>query len=78
MSWSPNGLDGVFFITITTLIIGFLGLSVRLCLKSKCGKVNCCFGFLQVERNVDLETNEEIRELELRDNNTDKQNNLEV
>lgn len=50
-----NTYDGTFFITITTIIIGFLGLSVRYCLKSKCSKFKCCFGLIDIDRSVELE-----------------------
>jgi len=50
-----NTYDGTFFITITTIIIGFLGLSVRYCLKSKCSKFKCCFGLIDIDRTVELE-----------------------
>lgn len=47
--------DGTFFITITTILIGFLGLSVKYCLKSKCSKFKCCFGLIDIDRTVKLE-----------------------
>lgn len=47
--------DGTFFITITTILIGFLGLSVKYCLKSKCSKFKCCFGLIDIDRTVELE-----------------------
>ena len=50
-----NTYDGTFFITLTTIIIGFLGLSVRYCLKSKCSKFKCCFGLIDIDRTVELE-----------------------
>lgn len=54
-----NTYDGTFFITITTIIIGFLGLSVRYCLKSKCSKFKCCFGLIDIDRTVELENDME-------------------
>ena len=60
-----EGIDGVFFITIATLSCGFLGLLVRYCLKSKCEDISLCCGLLAVKRNVELEAEEEIKEMEL-------------
>jgi hypothetical protein len=60
-----EGIDGVFFITIATLSCGFFGLVIRYCLKSKCENISCCYGLLSVQRNVELESQEEMREMEL-------------
>lgn len=60
-----NTYDGTFFITITTIIIGFLGLSVRYCLKSKCSKFKCCFGLIDIDRTVELENDIENNNVEL-------------
>ena len=64
--------DGVFFISITTIIFGFLGLSVRYCLKSKCEHFSLCFGLIKIDRRVDLEVQEEMRALEMGVNDTDQ------
>ena len=60
-----EGIDGVFFITIATLSCGFFGLLVRYCLKSKCEDISFCYGLLSVKRNVELEVEEEMKEMEL-------------
>ena len=65
MTWTPVGIDGVFFISIATLLTSFFGVAVRYCLKSKCEHFSICYGLIVVDRRVDLETQEEIRELEL-------------
>ena len=57
--------DGVFFISISTIIVGFLGLSVRYCLKSKCERFSCCFGLFEIQRRVDLEVQEELAQIEM-------------
>ena len=36
-----------------------------LLLKSKCQNFSCCWGFMSIERNVDIEAQEEMRALEL-------------
>lgn len=61
-----NTFDAVFFITITTIIAGSFGLVVKFCLKSKCEEVNCFYGFLRFNRKVELEVQEEMKEIENR------------
>ena len=56
--------DGVFFITIATLICGSFGLVVRYCLKSKCDEVNLCFGMVKVHRDIKSEIELEEKEIE--------------
>jgi hypothetical protein len=51
-----------FWITMTGLIIGFLGVSVRMCLRSKCDNVELCC--LKIHRNVEVE--EKAEEVELK------------
>lgn len=57
--------DGVFFISVITIFVGFLGLAVRYCLKSKCEQFSLCCGLITVNRRVDLEVQEEIAELNM-------------
>ena len=64
MSWIET-YDAVFFISLATILVGAFGVSVKYCLKSKCEHLNLCCGLLVIDRRVDLETQEEIRELEL-------------
>jgi hypothetical protein len=65
MAWTPLGIDGVFFLSLATILAGSFGLSVRYCLKSKCEHFAICFGLVKIDRRVDLEVEERIRELEL-------------
>ena len=64
MSWIDT-FDAVFFISLATLITGAAGVAIRYCLKSKCEHFSCCFGAINIDRRVDLEVQEHIRELEL-------------
>lgn len=72
MSWSPIGIDGVFFISILTILAGSFGLSVRYCLKSKCEHFSVCCGLLKIDRRVDLEVEEEIKQMEFGVRNEEK------
>lgn len=65
MTWSPVGIDGVFFLSVATILAGSFGLSVRYCLKSKCEHFSLLCGLVKIDRRVDLEVAEHIRELEL-------------
>ncbi len=59
-----NVFNGTFWLSMTTLVIGFLtGISVY-CLKSKCKKCSICFGLIDVQRDVKAEIVEEINEIE--------------
>jgi hypothetical protein len=65
MSWTPIGIDGVFFISLATILVGAFGVSVKYCLKSKCEHFSFCYGLLHIDRRVDLETQVDMRALEL-------------
>ena len=47
--------NDVFFITIGTLTFSFLGVVIKSCLASKCDRVNFCWGFINIHREVALE-----------------------
>jgi hypothetical protein len=64
MSWIQT-YDAVFFISLATILVGAFGVSAKYCLKSKCEHFSCCYGLFTIDRRVDLEVQEEIRELEL-------------
>lgn len=71
MIWTET-YDAVFFLSLCTLLCSGFGLAIKYCLKSKCEHLSLCFGAIIVDRRVDLETQEEIRALELR-SSEDKQ-----
>ena len=60
-----NTFDGVFFITISTLLFGCFGLSIRYCLKSRCDTINLCYGLISVHRDVKIEEELEMRAMDL-------------
>lgn len=64
MNWIDT-FDAVFFVTIGTLLTGFFGLIVKYCLKSKCEHISLLWGCIKIDRRVDLEVQEELKELEL-------------
>ena len=52
--------DAFFVTTLTTMLLGFSGLALRYCLKSKCEHCTFCWGCLKVDRRVELEQDTEI------------------
>ena len=56
--------DATFWITMTGLVLSFLGGTGIYFLKSKCVKCSLCWGLVEVERDADAENNEEKMELE--------------
>lgn len=58
--------NAAFFLTISTILIGFLSLAIKTCLKSKCEDFTCCWGLIQIVRRVDIEANLESIENSLK------------
>ena len=53
-----NEADGLFYLSMATLLTGFTLKLFSICLKSKCEDCNICFGLLNVKRNVVIEEKE--------------------
>lgn len=64
MAWW-NEFDSVFWITTLTILTGSIGLALKYCLKSKCHNFSICWGCVSVNRNVEVEVEEEMRAMEL-------------
>jgi hypothetical protein len=64
MSWIQE-FNGVFFLSLATILAGAVGLSFRYCFKSKCENFSICCGLLSVDRRVDLETSLDMKALEM-------------
>jgi hypothetical protein len=54
-----NTFDDTFFISITGILVGVVGLSIRFCYRSKCYRIEC--GCLRIYR--DTEDEKEIDEM---------------
>jgi hypothetical protein len=65
MSWTPIGIDGVFFLSLATILAGSFGVAIKYCLKSKCEHFSLFCGLVSIDRRVDLEVQEEIKAMEL-------------
>ena len=48
--------DGITIITLSTIILGCLGMSLKLMFKNKCTSVNMCYGLCAINRAVEYET----------------------
>ena len=61
-----SSLDAVFWLSLSTLVCGSVGLMIKTIYKIKCSEVKCCCGCLELKRDVDdemkidLERGEEI------------------
>jgi hypothetical protein len=64
-----SALDGVFYLSLGTLVCGGVGLLIKTCYKIKCSEVNCCYGLISFTRDIDDETKIDI---EGREGNTPK------
>ena len=64
MTWYET-FDSVFWITLVTILTGSIGLALKFCLKSKCRNFKCCWGLIDVDRDIDIEAQEEMKVLEL-------------
>ena len=65
-SYYMNSIEfgSTFWISMVGLIIGFLGVVIKFCLKSKCKTCSLCFGLIKIERDIDAENKEELMELD--------------
>jgi hypothetical protein len=64
MDWMDT-YDAVFFISLATIIVGACGVGAKYCFKSKCEHFSCCWGLFAIDRRVDLEVQEHLKEIEL-------------
>ena len=53
-----DGVNGMFYLSVITLICGSFGLAIRYCYRSKCKECECC-GF-KIKRDVDIEKEEDF------------------
>lgn len=58
--------DPVFLLSVVTIFSGIIGVLIRYAFRSKCSNINCCFGFCQVERDIQREIDIEQKQLSAR------------
>ena len=54
-----QGIDGFFFLSLTTLLCGGLTLLIRFAYKSKCKSVEICC--IRVDRDIETELKEDLQ-----------------
>ena len=54
-----EGVNGIFYISIATLLCTGISLSIKYCYKSKCKQVELC-NCIKIIRDVDVEQNEDL------------------
>ena len=59
-----SDFNSTFILAVCGIGTAFLSGLVVYCIKSKCSKFEICYGMLRVERNVQLELDEEKLEIE--------------
>lgn len=69
-------LDAVFWLSLSTLVCGGVGLAIKACYKIKCKEVDCCCGLLNVKRDTDEETKIDLEAQER--NNQQKRSSLSL
>jgi len=47
--------NSVFWLSISTMILTSFSVLLKYCLKSKCDKIDLCFGLIKVHRAVEIE-----------------------
>jgi len=64
-------VDNIFLLSVVTVASGLIGLCIRYCFRSKCSTIKCCWGFYEVNRDVEQEVaiSEKERANSLRDIN---------
>ena len=53
-----DGVNGMFYLSVFTLICSSIGLCIRFCYKSKCKQLDCCG--IQIIRDVEIEKEEDL------------------
>lgn len=70
--------NGIFFLSLSTLICGGVGLAIKACYKIKCAEVDCCCGLLKVKRDIDEETKIDLEAQEQGNNNQQRRSTLSL
>jgi len=54
-----DNFNAVFWSGIATITFTFLGMALKLCLKSKCDNIGLCCGLVHIHRRVELEMSDD-------------------
>lgn len=57
-----DGVNAMFYLSMSTILCTALTLSIRFCYKSKCSEVECCC--VKIKRDVQVELEEDLNQPE--------------
>ena len=52
--------DGVTIVAIISLLLASIAMISKLCYKSKCSNIICCYGLINIKRQVEIENDIEM------------------
>ena len=67
-------MDNGIIISLCTILSAITLLMLKLCFKSKCSEISCCFGLIKIKR--DVETERKIEDNEIKHNINNDINNV--
>jgi len=64
-------LSEIFYSNLVTICSGIILAVIAVAYKSKCRNINCCFGFIQIDRDVEGEEELDAHndDIEMKNNN---------
>ena len=62
-------MDNGIIISLCTILSAITLLMLKLCFKSKCSEISCCFGLIKIKRDVEIERKIEDTEIKHTINN---------
>ena len=68
MSDPLEGVNAIFYISLTTILCTSISLSIKYCYKSKCKSLKC--GCIKIIRDVEIEKDEDLSNVNI--NNDEK------
>ena len=57
-----DGVNAMFYLSMSTIFFTAITLSIRFCYKSKCSEVECCC--IKIKRDVQVELEEDLNQPE--------------
>ena len=57
-----NIFNSVFWLSITSMVLGSFAITLKYCLKSKCSETNLCYGLINFKRDTKIEEEIELRQ----------------
>lgn len=67
-------MDNGIIISLATILSAVVLLMLKLCFKSKCTDIACCFGLINIKRDVNVEKS--IEDVEIKHNVNNDVNNV--